>query len=492
MKKAFLMVCAALVAFAACNKQAEEIPAEKNQVVFHLDARHPEDAGAATKAVKTAWEAGDVIFVFIAGQTAPAYLELKYDGSSWINTGKGLAPMSDGTRAMRAVYLPYGSDAEVQAESGNYVFSKTAFSYYLSAYQEFTVADGVVTGTFDMQFADGFVQFYYEKEGVTPTEGGSTLSVSYVTPTALTGLASNLSLNTFCRPEGAAMPGQVFGDGYQYSGVVRADKRNVSETYTLKLAVGEDYRKADGNKKMCCTDEADPEYPGRAYNLSGVSSWTTDAMPALVDMGLSVKWMNMNFGATAEGEIGDYYAWGELETYYVVGSSPIQWKPGKDQAYTWYSYRWDGFPLEKYTGPTGDGLSTLETEDDLVQVMVGAGWRLPSKTECQELADTKSNTDDYEWRWCNGSTEQYDGSTVPGWEIKWKTTGATIFFPAAGFRLIKGLNFADGYGFYWSSDVSEADSKEAYDFEFNLPTLTEEPRVDDVSRYAGLTVRGVR
>ena len=60
MKKAFLMVCAALVAFAACNKQAEEISAEKNQVVFHLDARHPEDADAATKAVKTAWEAGDV------------------------------------------------------------------------------------------------------------------------------------------------------------------------------------------------------------------------------------------------------------------------------------------------------------------------------------------------------------------------------------------------------------------------------------------------
>ena len=85
------------------------------------------------------------------------------------------------------------------------------------------------------------------------------------------------------------MPGQVFGDGYQYSGVVRADKRNVSETYTLKLAIGEDYRKVDGNKKMCCTNETDPEYPGRAYNLSGVSSWTTDAMPALVDMGLSVR-----------------------------------------------------------------------------------------------------------------------------------------------------------------------------------------------------------
>ena len=43
-----------------------------------------------------------------------------------------------------------------------------------------------------------------------------------------------------------------------------------------------------------------------------------------------------------------------------------------------------------------------------------------------------------------------------------------------------------------TTDVSEADSEEAYDFEFNLPTLTEQPRVVDVSREAGFTVRGVR
>ena len=43
-----------------------------------------------------------------------------------------------------------------------------------------------------------------------------------------------------------------------------------------------------------------------------------------------------------------------------------------------------------------------------------------------------------------------------------------------------------------TTDLSETGVEKASDFEFNLPTLTEEPRVDDVSRYAGLTVRGVR
>ncbi len=43
-----------------------------------------------------------------------------------------------------------------------------------------------------------------------------------------------------------------------------------------------------------------------------------------------------------------------------------------------------------------------------------------------------------------------------------------------------------------TTDLSETDVEKASDFEFNLPTLTEGPRVVDVSRCAGFTVRGVR
>jgi hypothetical protein len=33
-----------------------------------------------------------------------------------------------------------------------------------------------------------------------------------------------------------------------------------------------------------------------------------------VDLGLSVKWASCNLGATKPEEVGDYYAWGEIET----------------------------------------------------------------------------------------------------------------------------------------------------------------------------------
>ena len=35
--------------------------------------------------------------------------------------------------------------------------------------------------------------------------------------------------------------------------------------------------------------------------------------PEYVDLGLSVKWATFNVGATSSNEIGNFYAWGEIE-----------------------------------------------------------------------------------------------------------------------------------------------------------------------------------
>ena len=119
MKRIILMVCAALVALVSCEKQPVENPSnEGSEIVFNLSATHPGD----TKAVKTGWEENDVIFVFIQGQTAPAYLEMKWDGSSWVNTSKGLSAIADGSVSMRAVYLPFGSTATVSNLVNNSAF----------------------------------------------------------------------------------------------------------------------------------------------------------------------------------------------------------------------------------------------------------------------------------------------------------------------------------------------------------------------------------
>ena len=69
-----------------------------------------------------------------------------------------------------------------------------------------------------------------------------------------------------------------------------------------------------------------------------------------VDLGLSVKWANMNVGATKDSGFGSYFAWGEV-------------KPKK--YYSWGTYVWskgDSMFLLKYS--VTDRKSQLLPSDD--------------------------------------------------------------------------------------------------------------------------------
>ena len=78
----------------------------------------------------------------------------------------------------------------------------------------------------------------------------------------------------------------------------------------------------------------------------------------MVDLGLSVKWANMNLGADSPEDYGYYYAWGELEE--------------KDE-YTWSTYKYGS------TQNLGDNFNISGTENDVAHVLmgvVGAGFLL--------------------------------------------------------------------------------------------------------------------
>ena len=117
MKKNFAIVLAALAALTlSCQKEMVETSEKLNEpapeeIIFDLTATHPE----STKAIKTGWESGDIIFVFFTGKAAPAYLEMKWDGTEWQNTPRNDLSLSSGeSGTMRAVYLPYGSNLTVR------------------------------------------------------------------------------------------------------------------------------------------------------------------------------------------------------------------------------------------------------------------------------------------------------------------------------------------------------------------------------------------
>lgn len=197
-----------------------------------------------------------------------------------------------------------------------------------------------------------------------------------------------------------------------------------------------------------------------------------------VDLGLSVKWSPVNLGATKPEEYGDYFAWGDPETYYV-SLDPLVWKEGKN-GYTFYSYglcmgspsKLTKYCTDAYHGYAGlkDDKTVLEPIDDMAHAVFGGAWRVPTNEEMAELLDKCT----WEWTAVNG----VNGYKVTG------PSGNSIFLPAAG-QIHQALDIEDR-GYYWSSSLS-SDSIRAWFLNFTS---------DRVNRYVmerpiGCSVRPV-
>ena len=208
------------------------------------------------------------------------------------------------------------------------------------------------------------------------------------------------------------------------------------------------------NKKIVCgsglgeftcdlTDlEKNTKYYVRAYATNSVGTsygneinfTTLDKIEiAAVDLGLSVKWANMNVGAESPDDYGDYFAWGETEPKEEYNWSTYKWCNGSENTLTKYNY-------DDSSG-TVDNKTTLELSDDAAHANWGGAWRMPTEEEQEELR--KNCT----WTW---TTE----NGVNGYRVtsnKAEYTDRSIFLPAAGYRSYSHV-FSDSYnGNYWSS-----------------------------------------
>lgn len=458
MKKIVLILCAAVLALMSCNKDLTPNEAKQGEpidVVFNLSATHPD--GTDTKAVKTAWETGDVVFVFFSGQTAPAYLELKYDGTKWVNTPKkGLSFLEGDTGTMTAVYLPFGSGATVVDDgSGGYKFDKTYYSYFLTSSMSFTVSGGEVSGTFNMQIPDGYVQFFFNLEtSIDLIE----IREPHLTPQGIASITKDGDVALTNVAHGAPLPGYRYkdGSGYVFSGILSDDARNDKGVehkidYHFTMVVngwnGSYFSKVCEGKQLYRGEKE-----GRALRFpDGAWEEITDYMP--IDLGINVwahewedgemkrvYWASCNLGAAKEEDFGNFYAWGETET---------------KTNYSWATYKFnpigDGETFTKYEE---EDYNILEPEDDAARVVTGGRFRIPTIREWEALID------------CCDWTFVTQESGVTGQRIS--RGERSIFLPAAGWwdgtdhvvsQIVEGETFT-GFGYYWTSGrwgpVSEA------------------------------------
>lgn len=148
-----------------------------------------------------------------------------------------------------------------------------------------------------------------------------------------------------------------------------------------------------------------------------------------VDLGLpsGLKWATCNVGASSPSDYGSYFAWGET---FTKGEYTVRNCRTLDR--TW-----------------GD-ISGL-VGYDAARANWGGSWRLPTKSEFEELLNN--------CQWTFITMGNHNGYKVIG------PNGNYIFLPAAGCVVGVALDYSGSSGDYWSS--SPYDSDAAYELSFS-------------------------
>ena len=145
-----------------------------------------------------------------------------------------------------------------------------------------------------------------------------------------------------------------------------------------------------------------------------------------VDLGLRVKWATCNVGAYCPEDYGDYFAWGEIQTKseYTIKNSLT-------------------FILGKNIGNIFGN-----SQYDVARAQWGGSWRLPTKSEIQELKEQ------CKWKWI--TVGGHKGYRVIG------SNGNSIFLPAAGYRDGTSVCGQGSNGLYWSGTHEDSGFRAYY------------------------------
>lgn len=212
-----------------------------------------------------------------------------------------------------------------------------------------------------------------------------------------------------------------------------------------------------------------------------------------VDLGLNsgLLWAKCNMGTTDPKQLGDYYAWGEIS-------------PNKKK---YYSSNYKHFKIESYEIKVikyneKDGKEVLELEDDAARANIGAGYRIPTKEDWEELLE------DCKWEAFTTTLPEIMDPSQTKAIARWKVTGPngnSIVLPMTGGFRGDGWEVQPDIDTYYTTanlcPVELLSDKDKYQKAIALtwPMFAketssegiEEPSFKSISRYFGVVVRPV-
>lgn len=244
------------------------------------------------------------------------------------------------------------------------------------------------------------------------------------------------------------------------------------------------FHATDGKKLYAKEVSGKTLQAGKIYPINLIAKEAEPEVQA-VDLGLSVKWANMNLGAKSETDKGLMFAWGETVGYSFSNSDYNGHK------FDWNNYKFgeeqnlNKYVNKHYYNSVVDSKTILEAEDDAVTKEYANSWRMPTKEEFEELCTSnKIKSREY--------VENYKDSGVDGWLIT-ANNGNSIFMPFAGKYeyTLKGNVWGDG-GFYWTSTLSSDTPSKAYYANLIRSNWAAYTVYDGLMRYYGMSIRGVK
>ena len=266
------------------------------------------------------------------------------------------------------------------------------------------------------------------KKGIAYGEEISFATKAIVKPSITTGSAKNISSTS------ATVDGNVTSDGgasVTERGVVYSTNQNPTIENSIVTSGG-------GLGAFTCqlTElQSGVTYYARAYatNKKGTTygnsiQFTTFEIHEYIDLGLSVKWATCNIGANQPEAVGNYFAWGETEPKVNFNFENYKWYDKTSSLLTKYCTN------SKYG--IVDNKRKLDLNDDAAHVNWGGNWRMPTRSELNELINKCT------WTW-----------TDRGCVVTSKINGNSIYLPIAGERQYGSTWYSSSIGFYHSSEL---------------------------------------
>ena len=427
MKKAVCFMIAVL-AFSACSK--EMISVQKPAVdepSLQFDIRLEKD-DVQTRAIKTGWESGDVVYVFFEDNFTQ-YLKMVYNGSSWSYRDKndgttfaGLTPVNG--KKLTAVYFPdyVNSSAPVFRRVGitsNYeVAFPNAKGYYLSATSSYVLRTAgnisTLVAVLTMKAPARLTQIYIEKSPNATSSNEYVLTMSHVAPFTVKNFVPGKSVTPNIGNPGFPIQGvktTIGGkQGHYYWGILEESALGTSQDYEVQQVLRHAEKKFAIKARFA-------KFKGMTIEAGKTAiKPTLGKIQPFVSMGFgNVLWATGNLARFDYSQpIGpdNYYIEPPLEAgdYFKYGATAV--------------YANTEGPDQKYEGTEYD----LPLSRDIAYIVSNGAWKIPGITDFFPFYSSSDLNVDAEWK--TGWTTL--GTVGGGTLVTSRENGISLFFVAAG------------------------------------------------------------